>query len=248
MNAVSSWLDAMHAPDKLASTLRSRAPQAAVWVLALALGVQAALIVTHLAGAGSPRIAAAQPQAPALPARGPDVAAVVNAHLFGAPPVAAVSGSAADAPRTTMALALTATLAAHDRSTGQILPNRGLAILGPNAGPENVYGVGDNVPGGARLHAVYDDRVLLDRNGSLESLMLPRQVQGTATAQKANSLYLEQFKAGKRTVFEVLDSRMVVFTMQKNAVNGKYEQLRAAYGILRNMGRLVETAVRMPAS
>jgi outer membrane protein, adhesin transport system len=71
-------------------------------------------------------------------------------------------------------------------------------------------------------------------------------IQGTATAQKANSLYLEQFKAGKRTVFEVLDSRMVVFTMQKNAVNGKYEQLRAGYGILRNMGRLVETAVRSP--
>lgn len=42
---------------------------------------------------------------------------------------------------------------------------------------------------------------------------------------------MEQFKAGKRTVFEVLDSRMVIFTMQKNAVNGRYEQLRAAYGI-----------------
>ena len=72
-------------------------------------------------------------------------------------------------------------------------------------------------------------------------------IQGTATAQKANTLYLEQFKAGKRTVFEVLDSRMVVFTMQKNAVNGKYEQLRAGYGILRNMGRLVETAVQPPS-
>jgi adhesin transport system outer membrane protein len=69
-------------------------------------------------------------------------------------------------------------------------------------------------------------------------------IQGTGTARQANSLYMEQFKAGKRTVFEVLDSRMVVFTMQKNAVNGRYEQLRAAYGILRNMGRLVETAIR----
>ena len=70
-------------------------------------------------------------------------------------------------------------------------------------------------------------------------------LQGTSIAQKAGSLYLEQFKAGKRTVFEVLDSQMVVFTMQKNAVNGRYEQLRAAYGILRNMGRLVETAIRV---
>jgi outer membrane protein, adhesin transport system len=69
-------------------------------------------------------------------------------------------------------------------------------------------------------------------------------LQGTATAQKANTLYMEQFKSGKRTVFEVLDSRMVVFTMQKNAITGKYEQLRSAYGILRNMGKLVESAVR----
>ena len=58
---------------------------------------------------------------------------------------------------------------------------------------------------------------------------------------------LTEFKAGKRTVFEVLDSRMVVFTMQKNAVNGRYEQMRAGYGILRNMGRLVEAAVNSPA-
>jgi len=32
---------------------------------------------------------------------------------------------------------------------------------------------------------VYDDRVLLDRNGSLESLLLPRQVQGAGIAPSA---------------------------------------------------------------
>jgi adhesin transport system outer membrane protein len=69
-------------------------------------------------------------------------------------------------------------------------------------------------------------------------------IQGISTARKANTLYLEQFKAGKRTVFEVLDSRMVLFTMQRNAVDSRFEQLRAGYGILRNMGRLVETAIR----
>lgn len=166
MNAVGSWLDAMHAPDKLASTLRSRAPQVAVWVLALALGVQAALIVTRLAGASAPAISAAQPQAPAV-ARAIDTAVIANAHLFGAPPVAPVA-NAANAPRTTIPLVLSGTLAEPD-------PKAGLAILGPNANSVLVYAVGDNVPGGARLHAVYPDRVLLERNGALESLMLPRQ-------------------------------------------------------------------------
>jgi outer membrane protein, adhesin transport system len=80
----------------------------------------------------------------------------------------------------------------------------------------------------------------LSANKSKESAAL----QGNSTAQRAHALYLEQFKAGKRTVFEVLDSRMVVFTMQKNAVDARYEQLRSAYGILRNIGRLVETAIR----
>jgi outer membrane protein, adhesin transport system len=70
-------------------------------------------------------------------------------------------------------------------------------------------------------------------------------VLGVSTARTASSLYIEQFKAGKRTVFEVLDSRMVVFTMQKNHANAGYEQLRAAYGILRNTGRLVDTVVRL---
>jgi general secretion pathway protein C len=178
MNAVSSWRDAMHAPDKLASTLRSRAPQAAVWVLALALGVQAAIVVTRLAGAGRPSLPAVQPTAAAGPSRPLDVAAITNAHLFGSAPVAAASGSAANAPRTGMALVLTGTMAANN-------PKEGLAILGPNPSAVRVYAVGDSVPGGARLHAVYEDRVLLDRSGSIESLMLPRQVPGGAAPPAA---------------------------------------------------------------
>ena len=39
-----------------------------------------------------------------------------------------------------------------------------------------MYAVGDNVPGGAKLHSVYSDRVIIDRNGQLESLALPRQL------------------------------------------------------------------------
>ena len=67
---------------------------------------------------------------------------------------------------------------------------------------------------------------------------------GVSTADNVNKLYIEQFKAGKRTIFEVLDSNMMVFTMQKNRINGEFEELRATYGILRNMGRLGETIAR----
>lgn len=69
-------------------------------------------------------------------------------------------------------------------------------------------------------------------------------LSGVSTAENVNKLYIEQFKAGKRTIFEVLDSNMVVFTMQKNRINGEFEELRALYGILRNLGRLNETIAR----
>jgi general secretion pathway protein C len=59
-------------------------------------------------------------------------------------------------------------------------PQNGLAILGQTAQTAKVFAVGDTVPGGAKLHAVYTDRVVIDRNGQLESLALPRQVAGSA--------------------------------------------------------------------
>jgi general secretion pathway protein C len=42
--------------------------------------------------------------------------------------------------------------------------------------------VGGALPGGVRLHEVYPDRVLLDRNGAIESLLLPRKLLGVAPA------------------------------------------------------------------
>ena len=68
--------------------------------------------------------------------------------------------------------------------------------------------------------------------------------RGITTANSVNALYIEQFKAGKRTIFEILDSNMMVFTMQKNRINGEYEEMRASYGILRNLGKLAETISR----
>ncbi len=147
------------------SALRSRAPQAAVWALALALGVQAAVIVTRWAGSGTTAVTPVAETAVA-PRQPVDIAGIVNEHLFGAAPQTAANS--AGAPRTSLPLVLTGTIAAEQ-------PEAGLAILGANPTAVDVYAVGDNVPGGARLHAVYDDRVLLDRGGGrLESLMLLR--------------------------------------------------------------------------
>lgn len=166
MNAA-SWLESLPAHDRWRALLLSEGPRVATWLLALALGVQAALIVTDLAGGGR-STQATHPRAP-LRSRQLDLAAITNAHLFGAAPLPQQDG--ANAPQTSMPLVLTGIIAGND-------PQNGLAILGQSAQTAKVFAVGDAVPGGAKLHSVYSDRVVIDRNGQLESLALPRTMNG----------------------------------------------------------------------
>jgi general secretion pathway protein C len=117
----------------------------------------------------------------APPPSGPpvDIAGIVGAHLFGiaqAPGASEVDPSAA--PTTQMSLVLVGTIARSD-------PEQGLAIIGESATAAKVYAVGKTVTAGARLHSVYPDRVILDRGGKLEALMLPKKFQGGGAAPPA---------------------------------------------------------------
>ncbi len=167
MNAA-SWLEGLPAPEKWRTLLLAHGPRIATWTLAVLLAVQAAVIVTGLGGAGRSKAAGARP-AVAAPRHALDLAAITNSHLFGTAPVTAVAQDAANAPQTSMPLVLTGIMATDD-------PQNGLAILGQTAQTTKVFAVGDNVPGGAKLHSVYNDRVVIDRGGHLETLVLPRQV------------------------------------------------------------------------
>jgi len=185
MNAA-SWLEGLQPPDKWRSLVLAHGPRIATWVLAFALAVQAAVIVTNVAGSSRPpKVAPATPLT-ASGSQSVDVAAIANAHLFGAPPIEAATGpDAANAPQSSLPLVLVGIIAADD-------PQNGLAILGENAAGAKVYAVGDNVPGGAKLHSVYSDRVVIDRGGgNLESLMLPRQIQPGAAPPSTNALQTE---------------------------------------------------------
>lgn len=163
MNAA-SWLEGLPAQERWRTLLLTQGPRIATWILGLALFVQAALIVTDLAGGGAKPVAAHQSPAHAHPL---NLAAITNAHLFGAAPVAKQDD--ANAPATSMPLVLTGIIAGND-------PQNGLAILGPSAQAAKVYAVGDTIAGGPKLHSVYSDRVVIDRDGQLESLALPHQM------------------------------------------------------------------------
>jgi len=163
MNAT-SWLEGLPAPERWRALLLGEGPRVATAILIVALCAQAAFIVTDLAGAGRGAKPAAQAAVRAHPL---DLTAIVNAHLAGVAPQATPDGQ--DVRPSNIPLVLTGTIAGND-------PQNGLAILGQTPQTAKVYAVGDNVPGGAKLHSVYSDRVVIDRNGQLESVALPRQI------------------------------------------------------------------------
>jgi len=150
----------------------SRIPRNGPWLASVALAALIAVELARIAVSllnGSP-VKSIQPP-PTQAVSGPprpaiDVQSIVNAHLFGV----GASDAAQDpdsAPPSTANLVLAGTIATKD-------PRHGLAIIS-DGGPSKLYLVGDNV-GGAALHSVYLDRVILNRGGSLETLMLPRQL------------------------------------------------------------------------
>ena len=167
MNAA-SWLEGLPAPEKWRTLLIAHGPRIATWTLAVLLAVQAAVILTGLGGASRAPAAGTGPSV-ASPRHSVNVFAITNAHLYGAAPVVANAQDPSNAPRSSLPLVLTGIISADD-------PQNGLAILGQTAATAKVFAVGDNVPGGAKLHSVYSDRVVIDRGGILETLVLPRQV------------------------------------------------------------------------
>ena len=151
--------------------LAAAAPTIATVLLAVVIAAQLASLVWRALGSGGEEL---EPETPGFTAAEPavDLPAIVNAHLFG---VAAESGDPSAAPATSANLALTGTLAGRE-------PEQGWAIIGASGQSARVYATGAALPGGTKLVAVYPDRVILDRNGSRESLMLPRLSGGAGSS------------------------------------------------------------------
>jgi len=111
------------------------------------------------------------------------VSVVEASHLFGSKPVEGVQPSAVDAPETRLKLTLTGVFASPRQKIAH-------AIIEVEAQPPKSYGVGDSIEKtDAKLHSVEPNRVLLDRNGQLEALLMVRAgLGGDAGPGAANTL------------------------------------------------------------
>jgi general secretion pathway protein C len=154
--------------------VNAAAPTVVTLALVIVIAAQLAALLWRALGSGD------EPGLPPEPvdvrvAQAVDLPAIVNAHLFG---VARNSGDPSDAPATSANLTLAGTLAGTDPSTGW-------AIIGATGQAARVYATGSALPGGTKLVAVYPDRVIIDRGGARESLLMPRLSGGSAGAAYA---------------------------------------------------------------
>lgn len=162
------------------------APQVVAVLAVIGIAWQAAKLTWLLVASGATPNAAPNAIAAADPSQSAAVATVnpqsiADAHLFG---IAGASSGPTDPnslPQTQVPLILAGTLALDD-------PEAGFAIVGENAANAKFYRVGTMINGGVRLHAVYVDRVVIDRNGSLETLVLPRGVPSNAPVPVARNV------------------------------------------------------------
>jgi general secretion pathway protein C len=177
------------------SRLQGNGPKLVSRVLAALIAVELARIAISLLSGPvkSPQPVVAR-SVQTRPHAAADVQTVVSAHLFG---VATADPAAQDPdhpPLSSANLVLAGTIATQD-------PKHGIAIIS-DGGPSKVFSVGDKVTG-ASLYSVYLDHVILDRGGTLETLVLPRLLPGNRSATR-------RIGADPRTVAAVDNIRRMV--------------------------------------
>jgi general secretion pathway protein C len=126
--------------------------------------------------------------APAAPAAVPPVLSIAKWHLFGNPQSVNLATIARSTPATALRLTLRGTLAMPDTT-------QGIAMIADEQGHERGYNVGDDVAANVKLVEVFADHVVLNHEGALENLQLPRPETHTPELPEANRQNLAGGKA-----------------------------------------------------
>ena len=104
--------------------------------------------------------------------------ALAAAHLFGQLQTSASTASLANAPDTQLNFTLLGILSGSTEAES-------LALIAKDNADEAPYSIGDDVSQGVNLQAIFPDRVILSRNGRLETLRLDKDAPSNATVFNA---------------------------------------------------------------
>jgi general secretion pathway protein C len=181
---IAQWRD--QPPEQWIKAANRYLPTAVTGILVVAIAYQLAMLTWRaLPGAttqGPIPTVVAQDSSPSVTQRSFDSSSLKESHLFGIAPVVAVAATTqtvVDAPDTSLSLKLTGIIYGEGGVPSQ-------AIVANDRQLEKTYKLGDLIEGanGTALHAVYGDRVILSRDGRLETLRQPQQVASGGSAPR----------------------------------------------------------------
>jgi general secretion pathway protein C len=173
---LAQWRD--QTPEQWVKVANRYLPPGVTAVLVIAIAYQLAVLTWQVlpgatAAQGSLPTTTTADSSAAASQRSVDFSNLTQSHLFGEAPAQAapIMETVVDAPDTTLSLRLTGIL--HGEGG---LPSQ--AIIASNREQEKTYQLGQTIDGanGTTLHAVYGDRVILNRGERLETLRLPREL------------------------------------------------------------------------
>jgi general secretion pathway protein C len=176
---LADWRD--QPPEQWFTAVNRFVPPVVTAVLVITIAYQLATLTWTLVPGSTPTATAAPRPLNAGNAPAPtDYSALRDSHLFGQAAERAATATPEpaliDAPDTTLSLTLKGILAKEEDTNGG-------AIISGSRGEDKAYDVGESIDNadGATLHSVYSDRVLLDRNGRLETLRLPKELAASGS-------------------------------------------------------------------
>ena len=193
MTTDAKWSDlASLDTERAINAVNGLLPRWVALALVVAIAWQLAKVIWMLmpgSGVGDPVIAPPA-QISRMPAGSAlvDVQTIANAHLFGEADaedevvVVPQQEDYENLAETRLNLSLRGTIASPD-------PMNSIAIIADARNEEKIYSIRDTVAQGATLHAVYSDRVILNRGGTLEVLRLPKEFpQGSEPVRRATAV------------------------------------------------------------
>lgn len=138
---------------------------------------------------------------------GTDVQAIASTHMFGvadqqaadAAPVVSEDDNLVDTRLTNLLLKGTVASA---------IPEFSVAVIADGNEDEKVYAIDDAIGSNVKLHAVYADRVVLNENGALTNLKLPREFLATkATPARRATSNVRQATSGNSSSIQAVLSQ-----------------------------------------
>ncbi len=125
-----------------------------------------------------------------------------------------------DAPQSALNLQLRGLLASGD-------PNEGFAIISDSEGTEGVYRVGAGLAGNARVEEIYNDRVVISRDGNFESLRLPGAGDGSTSHE-----WIVNGTSANAGMLNTAQILTVALPQLRNQLNLKSGELTNTYGLI----------------